>query len=232
MDLITTQKAADRKQLSSSCVQVPEGYSRSKARIYLQNRETNEGHPADNDIRKLYQLFLKIGADRELPDEHVLIEGYLSDFWNTMYFENNQVPDDIPFDIILDEFTKAMVQGTVERHGNNQAAICKAFTQWVTDETVRNRLYSLRDHRYPNNKPRQLRESPGYSASQEEADHNDLIRGKKVKDWPDEVLIQQHNLIMNVIYSDDTGRRIIENLGGKGYMSSVLNEVEERGLVK
>ena len=101
-------------------------------------------------------MLVRIGATGELPQQKELRESFINDFWRVMYIENNYCPGDIPFPIIMDGFTTAMVQGIIERKGNNQAAICQAFNQWVTREQVRHRLYQKRDEMYPNQKPKQL----------------------------------------------------------------------------
>lgn len=104
----------------------------------------------------LYKLFMKIGATNELPEEKNLLVSFLNDFWETLYLRNHQCPGDIPFHIIISEFTVALVQGVAERKGNNQSAICQAFNAWISRTDVRNRLYQLRDRAYPAQKPKQL----------------------------------------------------------------------------
>lgn len=104
----------------------------------------------------LYKLFMKIGATAELPEDPKNEESYLNDFWVTLYLRNNICPADIPFHIIIDEFTVALVQNVVDRKGNNQAAICAAFNEWIKRPDVRDHLYQIRDRLYPDGKPKQI----------------------------------------------------------------------------
>lgn len=104
----------------------------------------------------MYKLFMKIGARSEVPTKADQRESYLNDFWRSMYMKNHQVPADIPFAIIIEEFTTALVQGEAKRKGNNQAAICQAFNAWICREDVRNRLYEIRNRRYPDAKPKEI----------------------------------------------------------------------------
>ena len=126
----------------------------------------------------LYKLFMKIGATNELPEESHLLTSFLNDFWRTLYLRNHQCPGDIPFGIIIDEFTIALVQGRAERKGNNQAAICQAFNDWISRPDVRNRLYELRDRAYPDNKPKQI---PKTATPETVADYSDEELQQKLK---------------------------------------------------
>lgn len=143
--------------------EVPEGYSRQKALSVVNEYsdvvgKTVEAYPAPGAIAKLQMLHTKIGADGDLPDDYDERTSWLADLWQTMYLKNNLAPGDIPFPIIIREFTTAMVQGRAERKGNNQAALCQAFNQWISQQNVRNRLYQLRDQAYPEKKPKQITE--------------------------------------------------------------------------
>jgi hypothetical protein len=92
---------------------------------------------------------MKIGAVSELPNDDKLAEVYLNDFWNDLFYKNPLVPLDIPFDIIIDSFTFDVVQGKIERKGNNQAAIIQCFNGWIRSDTTRNNLYAIRNAKYP-----------------------------------------------------------------------------------
>ena len=135
-------------------VEVPAAYSRQKAIKIVRGQGTPVPHSKATDL--LYIMFMKIGAINELPSDERLKESYLNDFWVTFYFDNHLCPGDIPFHIIVQQFTKEMTQGLIERKGNNQAAICKAFNKWVTRDDVRHKLYQKRDQMYPHKKPKQL----------------------------------------------------------------------------
>ena len=131
------------------------------------------------DVRAdLYKLFMKIGASSEVPTAGDQRESFLNDFWRTLYLRNHQCPGDIPFGIIIDEFTIALVQGRAERKGNNQAAICQAFNDWISRPDVRNRLYELRDRAYPDNKPKQI---PKTATPETVADYSDEELQQKLK---------------------------------------------------
>jgi hypothetical protein len=137
--------------------------SRSKAIGFIKAREevqntTLKPIPSKGALLSLDRLYMKIGALGELPDDSRMKAGYLGDFWRDLYFYNNLCPADIPFPIILEEFTRGLTQGTIDRKGNNQAAIIKAFNEWVNNPYVRNSLISKEDSMYPNKKPLQLAE--------------------------------------------------------------------------
>lgn len=141
--------------------ELPEKYSRKKALDYLRDQKDVRGGqvmpvPHKTDRADLYKLYMKIGAISELPENPQQEDSYLNDMWRTMYLRNHLCPADIPFDLIMDEFTLAMVQGTIKRKGNNQAAIVSAFNNWITRPDVRHRLYQVRDQMYPDNRPKQL----------------------------------------------------------------------------
>lgn len=162
MELIESQKETSTSISSQAkSVSVPAQLSRGKAREYITGQGEVRGGlvravPEREATNLLYRLFMKIGATGELPEENALARSFLNDFWIDLYFKNNLVPDDIPFGIVIHEFTTALVQGRVGRKGNNQAAICEAFNDWITREKVRHRLYQLRDEAYPAQKPKQV----------------------------------------------------------------------------
>lgn len=165
--------------LAGEPVTVPAKYSRLKA---IKHAKENGGNPVPelSATKMLYMMFMKIGAKNELPSETKLQDSYLNDFWLDLYLNNHLCPGDIPFHIIIKMFTTAMVQGVVERKGNNQAAICGAFNKWITREDVRTKLYQKRDEMYPYQKPKQIPET----ATQE-----------SIEDYSDEELLEKHNSI-------------------------------------
>lgn len=164
MEIVDVQKEINT--LSSSRVEsvsVPGDYSRQKAILYISDHSDVRGGdvrgaPDTTATKLMYRLFMKIGATGELPSKGDQAASFLNDFWMDLYLSNHLCPEDIPFPIIIREFTTAMVQGAVERKGNNQAAICQAFNDWISRETVRHRLYQIRDSRYPDKAPRQVTE--------------------------------------------------------------------------
>lgn len=136
-------------------IEVPREYSRIKA-IQFAKKNNSNAIPETEARQVIYMMLVKIGATGELPQEKQLRVSFINDFWRVMYFANNYCPGDIPFGIIMDSFTTAMVQGVVERKGNNQAAICQAFNKWITRDDVRHKLYQIRDEMYPEGKPKQI----------------------------------------------------------------------------
>ena len=165
MELTTTRKETNTlSTYSEKVIDVPKSYSRGKA-LGLVNEQSEivggqlKAIPHEEDRKMLYLLFMKIGATSELPSNNQLKDQMLNDFWVTLYLKNNLVPGNIPYNIIIELFTLDMVQGTIERKGNNQAAICKAFNEWVVRQDVRERLINERDLRFPDRKPIQIAES-------------------------------------------------------------------------
>lgn len=163
MELIQTSRKETNtlKHYRDCSVEIPETYSREKAMRYADDHSDVRGGlvqalPESGARRRLYLLHMKIGATGELPQKEEVQISYLNDFWSTIYLKNSFCPGDIPFHIILDEFTTAIVQGSVTRKGNNQAAICQAFNEWISRDKVRHRLYQLRDAAYPAQKPKQM----------------------------------------------------------------------------
>lgn len=165
MEVIESRKETNTLRHYKACsVEVPANYSRQKAIGYAKDHADVRGGivqalPETDARRKLYLLHMKIGATSELPQKEDVRISYLNDFWSTLYLKNTFCPGDIPFDIIITEFTTAIVQGSVTRKGNNQAAICQAFNDWISRDKVRHRLYQLRDEAYPAQKPKQVAEN-------------------------------------------------------------------------
>lgn len=151
--------------------------------------------PQKEAISRLYLLFMKIGATNELPKEKDLRISYLNDFWRTFYFENHICPADIPYDIIMDEFTKALVQGRVERKGNNQSAICQAFNEWIVRQDTRNLLYQKRDQMYPAKKPKQLTKD---------------ATPETIGDYSDKELLSKYNSIKPMVGISLVDKMIVE----------------------
>ncbi|MBD3615848.1 MAG: hypothetical protein HUJ22_04680 [Gracilimonas sp.] len=142
-------------------VEIPSELSRRKAKDFIiDHSEVRggqvEGIPTKKATNLLYRLYTKIGAIGELPENDQVARSYLNDLWIDFYLTNNLVPDDIPFPIIINEFTSQSVKGRVERKGNNQQAMITAFNGWITRQDVRSRLYQLRDQAYPQAAPQRL----------------------------------------------------------------------------
>lgn len=215
MDLITSD---ERKETSTSIssraersLEVPVNLSRAKALQYINTHSEARGGeilgvPEKEASNMLYRLFMKIGATSELPEDSNLARAFLNDFWTDLYLKNNLVPGDIPFGIIISEFTTAMVQGRIERKGNNQAAICGAFNKWISQQDVRNRLYQVRDRAYPEQKPKQVAENATTQPT--------------VADYSDEELLENLENIKKMA-GIKTADQMIEELEA---------EVERRGL--
>jgi hypothetical protein len=184
MEIIRQKETGMSKSLTTYNVEVPTALSREKALKFIKSQMTVQngdifGIPKAETRQKLYMLFIKIGARDEIPQDKNIQVSYLNDFWSTLYLRNNLCPADIPFHIIMDEFTIAMVQGVIDRKGNNQAAICTAFNSWITRQDVRNRLYEIRNRLYPNQKPKEL---PKNATEKTIADYSDEELLKKIVD--------------------------------------------------
>lgn len=184
MELIVNQKETGTlTRYKRSNVEVPANYSRQKSLSYAKDHSeirggTVQAIPQRYARKQLYLMLMKIGATGELPQENDLRISFLNDFWNTLYLKNNYCPEDIPFNIIISEFTTALVQGAADRKGNNQAAICQAFNEWISREKVRHRLYQLRDQAYPDSKPKQVAQR---ATPETVKDYSDEELGKKLK---------------------------------------------------
>ena len=191
------------KRYKASTVEVPADYSRERAIRYAKDHgEVRGGNvfaiPEPDAQVELYKLHMKIGATNELPREKNMRDSFLNDFWVTLYLRNNLCPGDIPFGIIIQEFTTALVLGEAERKGNNQAAICQAFNQWISQDKVRNRLYQLRDEAYPAQKPKQVAEN---------------ATPETVRDYSDEELQQK--------------LKAIKPMAGVGMVDQMIGELEK-----
>lgn len=114
--------------------------------------------PSPAAVLELDRLYMKIGALRELPSEPQHKASYLIDFWRDLYLYNNLCPGDIPFPIIMERFIRGLTQGSIERKGNNQAALIKAFNDWIVKEETRHKLLEARNLAYPERKPIALSE--------------------------------------------------------------------------
>ena len=159
--------------------EVPYTLSRQKA---LQLLRGNNAVASKEARESIYELYFKIGARGELPpviDKHDRAglkarEGVLSEIWRNIYLNNKLCPGDIPFPIIISEFTGAMVLGLVERKGNNLAAIVQSFNSWITRQKVLELLYAIRNRLYPHWVPEAIEErksKPLHEMSDEEIEN-------------------------------------------------------------
>ncbi len=167
------------RSLQGTSVEVPAAYSREKAIMFAKGKGTPVPETKATDM--LYILFMKIGAIKELPSNERMKESYLNDFWLDLYYNNHLCPGDIPFHIVIKSFTTSMVQGVIDRKGNNQAAICQAFNRWVVRSDVRNRLYQLRDEMYPEGKPKQITEQATQESITDYSDEELLEKIEQIK---------------------------------------------------
>lgn len=185
MELTSRKETGTLKPYRVCSVEVPADYSRGKAIQYTNTQSDVRGGtidpiPQSEARRQLYLLHMKIGGTGELPEDDELRQSFLNDFWKTIYFHNHLCPADIPFSIIMDQFTRAMVLGVIQRKGNNQAAICAAFNEWISRPDVRHKLYQVRDQMYPEGKPKQIPQT---------------ATPETVKDYTDEELHQKLSAI-------------------------------------
>lgn len=199
------QKATSMQRRSEICnIEVPREYSRIKA-IQFAKKNNSNAIPETEARQVIYMMLVKIGATSELPQDKQLRVSFINDFWRVMYFKNNYCPGDIPFGIIMDSFTTAMVQGIVERKGNNQAAITQAFNKWVTRDDTRAKLYQKRDEMYPKKKPKRLEKN----ASPE-----------TISDYSDEELMEKFNNIQPM-----KGLKLVDIM-----LDELKKEIKKRGL--
>lgn len=183
-----------QKYSETYSIEVPVKYSRQKAMQYAKEG-TGVAVPKSEARQALYMMFLKIGARDEVPQQKDLSIAYLNDFWRLLYFENHICPADIPYDIIMDEFTKALVQGRVERKGNNQAAICQAFNEWIVRQDTRTLLSQKRDQMYPAKKPKQLTKD---------------ATPETIGDYSDKELLSKYNSIKPMVGISLVDKMIVE----------------------
>lgn len=222
---------------NSQTVKIPDNFSRAKASQYLANRSESgatDPYPETDTVKALYELYVKIGAREELPSDNEGKEGFLSGLWIDIFFKNNLVPADIPADIVISEFSRALVTGVADRKGNNMSAIITAFNKWVVRKEVRQRLYEKRDHYYPGQKPKALPKASSYSKDPEEAEMERLIQGKKIEEWPpaaNELLKKMAMQILS-IYDDEAAMKALRSFGPKGQMKRTINEAVKRGLIE
>lgn len=176
--------------------EVPAQFTREKAIRYLANQSDARGTdvaavPQKHVRADLYKLFMKIGAMSELPTKTSQMESFLNDFWKTIYLKNHLVPADVPFGIIIEEFTTALVQGSVRRKGNNQAAICQAFNAWITRQEVRNRLIEIHNRRNPDSQPRQIPERASKETVQDYSDEQLMEKLESIRPFEGLKLVNQ-----------------------------------------
>ena len=216
-----------------TAIKIPNTFSRQKAVQFVKNR-SEEGpvtpSPEKETISAMYEMYIKIGAIDELPSDPKLTQEYLTSLWTDLFYENHLVPADIPGDIVISEFTRAVVSGRANRKGNNMAAIIASFNQWIVKQDVRSGLYSKRDQYYPGQQPKALPPSNGFSANTDEAEMDRLIRGKKLEDWPTEVLIQQAQTIA-MLWDTSMGKQV-KALGVNAYRSRLYAELNRRGITE
>lgn len=194
----------------------------------------NEGirYGYESGLIETVQWFLTdIGAEKHLSKEENQRLTELKRFHEKLSVDNHAFPENIPFHIIYPCFFTAVVNNSVERKGNNVSAIIGAFRQWIALPDQLDKLQKAYRDEYPDEQPKSLPERTSYSDDHTEAEMNSLIKNTPIEKWPDEVIIDQHKKIY-MMMDDDAWRDWLENLGGKGYIKKVLNEVEKRDLIK
>jgi hypothetical protein len=235
MDIIQKQRLTGRSIFSpDKLVIIPASFSRSKAMLYLSNRsESSESFPQPDrkTIDAIYELYVKIGALNELPSTTEKTESFLSDLWIHIFYENQFVPENIPGDILIKQFTKDLVAGRIERRGNNMAAIVTCLNQWVVRSEIREMLVKITRKYYPNEIPKQLPKASSLSDNVKDADSDRLVSGLDIEEWPDSVLKEQAEIII-CLYNTDGTMKNLEGFKPNGYMSRVLKESEKRGIVE
>ena len=172
--------------------------------------------PDKNGVNKLYTMYLRIGGLNELPSESKPIDAFLKDFWLYLYFENRYIPVDIPFDVLMHEFTKSLIHGDAQRKGNNQAEICRAMNNWVQNPDVRAKLYQVRDRFYPSQKPKQIEKKSKPSKS-----------GTYYERQTNKEILQMYEKI-KMLYSNEKIAKCLNEFGAKSEVAKVVNEYKKR----
>jgi|GEM_PF-1338725 len=214
-----TMQSTSLQENDSEKLVVKWNYSREKIRELVEAQKDAVGKdvvptPERNAVDSLYQMYLRIGGIKELPSDNEAIDFYLKDFWKFLYLENKYVPVDIPFDVLIKEFIKALVHGEAERKGNNQAELCRAMNKWVQDPDVRNKLYQTRDIVYSKQKPKQIPKKSFKSGSFYENQTNREIKEMYQK--------------IKMLYSDEKIAKCLNEFCAKSEVAKVVNEYIKR----
>ena len=152
------------KQRNNHCLAI--NYNQTKQQIIDSNKNTM---PSMIELNKptmvmFSELYHKIGATSELP---VVIDknhsagiakrkAFFVDLYFSMFLKNKFAPNEIPFDVLMDEFILYAVQNSDKRKGNNQAAIIEHFNAWIKTPETHHQLILERNKRYPQDKPKAL----------------------------------------------------------------------------
>lgn len=152
------------KQRNNHCLAI--NHNQTKRQIIDSNKNTM---PSMIELNKptmvmFSELYHKIGATSELP---VIIDknhragiakrkAFFVDLYFSMFLKNKFAPNEIPFDVVMDEFILYAVQNSDKRKGNNQAAIIEHFNTWIKKPETRHQLMLERNRRYPQDKPKAL----------------------------------------------------------------------------
>ena len=144
----------------SSLQEVPTEYSRERAlRLVQQSSEIRntalQASPSREAVNMLYRMYEKIGAIQELPGETQMKVSYLSDFWRTLYLKNNLCPGDIPFSIVIEAFTDAVVYG-LERKVITRPLSCGALTGGLLNPLYGSNSYAFGISAIPRTNPFRL----------------------------------------------------------------------------
>lgn len=172
----------------------------------------------------LVNFLQSIGADNELPDDHGPQVEYLNHFHNQLAVNNPIWPEDMSFEFVYAHFVNALMYNRVELRGHNIHAFITAFKNWITQQGVEDLLREKWNRNNPAPEPEKLQ--PAYEGTQDEIDMNRLIEGKKVHEWPDQVIADQYEEIQ-LLYDEG----MIDLLNAKYYATQVVKEAKKRGLV-
>lgn len=107
---------------------------------------------------QILEMYKILGASKEIPAEENETRYFVNSFYRIVFLENNYIPNDIPFDVLLACFSKVLIYGKVERKGNNISAMVQALNDWLVHGNAMETLYEMRDVMHPDMKPLQLTE--------------------------------------------------------------------------
>ena len=166
----------------------------------------------DRDLMNtIYRFLFDIGARNEIPTDKNESQAYLIR-WHEALIRSPHWPEKVPFYEVYAKFMSEMLNGSIDRKGNNIQAIVMAFQRWVD-------LKGGKDKIWPHLQPKTL----------QPVSYDDDVTGR-LETWPDEVLIQQAETI-SMIWGSSIGR-LAESLGANHYRRRIYQEMNRRGITQ
>lgn len=203
-------------------------------RLRLQYADViSDGDPADveiilqphNDDRELIaDLYFQLGASDYVPSKAMQSARteQLNVIWRMMYYENDRIPLDIPFNVMIKEFLLASAHGRANRKGNNPAAITESFTIWAMNQDAQIRMIKRRDRMYPKKAPKQIA-APKDKPKPKAVDITQTSLTKILRDYDNLLWGRGVNAIDMLIEKiiDELDRRILQLIEDKENISSL-----------